>query len=102
MNSFPSGITPNWKPRLLNASSGILIFEEHRQSGELRTSAESPDSRTILELVEKGNELTRASLQLALPTPDDLEMLKLSCWALLFLKSLFPGWEDLATWVQVS
>lgn len=37
---------------------------------------------------------------MALPPPEDLEMLKLGCWTLLFLKSLFPAWTELEGWVK--
>jgi hypothetical protein len=54
----------------------------------------------LLELVSKDGVLHRASLQLALPQTDDLEMIKLGCWTLLFLKSLFPDWAGLEAWVK--
>ena len=93
-------ISPNWKVRLLRALDTILVFSEVRGRKEILTHAHSINSRTILELAEEDRILTRASLQLALPEADDLEMLKLGCWTLLYLKAIFPDWLDVEGWVK--
>jgi hypothetical protein len=98
-NSRPS-LSPEWKARLRRSLDDILSFSEYRRGAETTINAESKNGRTILEVVEDGGALMQATLQLALPQPNDLEMLKLSCWTLLFLKSLFPGWTEMEAWVK--
>ncbi len=36
----------------------------------------------------------------SLADQDDLEAIKLMCWTLLFLKALFPFWDDVAQWTE--
>lgn len=62
------------------------------------TLAETHDSRAVVELRERDGVLVHASLQLVLVPADDLDVVKLRCWALLFLKSLFPSWRALEHW----
>jgi hypothetical protein len=93
-------ISPAWKPRLHTALQGAVVFSARRNGAELVTRGESRNSRVLLELVAREGMLTRASLQLALPQADDLEMIKLGCWTLLFLKSLFPDWSGVELWVK--
>ena len=62
---------------------------------------DSPDGRTILELIEKKNGmLAKASLQLALSNAEDLEAIKLGCWAVIYLTALFPTLANIREWVE--
>jgi hypothetical protein len=94
-------ISTLWKPRLFSCLKGILVFNLERvDDDESLTHGQSADCRTILELVEVQGVLTWSSLQLALPPAGDLEMLKLGCWTLLYLKSIFPDWLEVDSWVK--
>jgi hypothetical protein len=93
-------ISASWKSRLFAAFADVLTFSDFRRGSELITYAQSTNSRTIIEMVEQEDGLVRASILLALPQPNDLEILKLGCWTLLYLKSLFPNWSDLESWVK--
>jgi hypothetical protein len=93
-------LSPDWRNRLLKSLGDILTFSEAQSRGGRVTRAESPDARTLLETFEKGGILDEGSMQLALPEQDELEMLKLSCWTLIYLKSLFPDWKGVEGWVQ--
>jgi hypothetical protein len=93
-------LNAGWKNDLVRLLEGIFLFSEAQTEDGLVTRAESIDCRTILELIEKDSALAEANLFLALPKNDPLELLKLSCWTLLFLKSLFPKWQGAETWAQ--
>ena len=98
-NPLPN-LNPDCRNRLLKSLTGILTFSEAKYRGARVTRAESPDSRTLLELIEKGGILDKGTMQLALPRQDEIEMIKLSCWTLIYLKSLFPDWKGVEAWVQ--
>ena len=61
---------------------------------------ESLDGRGILELSERDGTVTEASLQLALPGPDEIIILRLKSWAILYLRALFPGWNRAEHWAE--
>ena len=77
-----------------------MLFSESRSSSEIVTKAHTHDGRVLLEFLEVDGALRQANLQLALPHPKDLEILKVSCWTLLYLKSLFPNWFEVEGWVK--
>ncbi|MFO1498591.1 MAG: hypothetical protein U1G07_09395 [Verrucomicrobiota bacterium] len=98
-------INPEWKNRLISVFSGILKSSGEPQcscDGDILLRAETFDCRVLLEVCERDGALTSASFQMALPGPDELQLLKFSCWALLFLKSLFPCWKGLEVWLHES
>ena len=86
--------------RLQKLFDDILTFSERQENGFSVISGISKDSRTILELFQKDDVLTKGSLQLALPKEDDLEMCKLSCWTTIYFGCLFPTWKDAGLWIQ--
>src|SRR5258708_32110102 len=88
-----ASLNPQWKERLIGRLADVLDFCEYPVRGGKGVRAESADSRTILEIFERNGVLENGSLRLALPGQDELELLKLSCWTLICLKSLFPEWK---------
>lgn len=85
--------------RLKNLFDDILTFSEFQEDGFSVVRGISKDGRTILGLFQKDGVLTKGSLQLALPKEDDLEMIKMSCWAIIYLTCLFPDWGGIQTWI---
>jgi hypothetical protein len=95
-------IHPDWKPRLMSALGGISPFFHGRSAGNAITRADSLDGRAFLEVIERGGALAEGDLQLAFPDADELTSLKLECWGLLFLRSLFADWTDAREWFLES
>ena len=90
-----------WRARLHKALDGILAFSVSYGDKRMTIRGDSPDGRTILELIEKKNGvLAEASLQLALGNTDHLEAIKLGCWTLLYLTALFPAWANVREWIK--
>lgn len=100
MTPLATSINPNWKVLLRRSLEGILEFSEDQGPTGLKTKGKSRDGRTLLEFLELDGKLSEAELQMALPQPYELEMLKLTCWSLLYLKSLFPNWIETEGWVK--
>jgi len=98
----PITICANWKTRLETALRGILEFCVTRGDDEAVTKAISADARIFMELVEKSGVLTEASLLIALPDPEDLEMIKLGCWTSVYLRALFTDWTEADQWVKAA
>src|SRR5690242_3911206 len=95
----PASIDPHWKARLRLALHDVLAFSECGRRDGLTTYGHSQDGRALLELIETKGALTKATLQLALPPSEEIEAIKLGCWALLFLKALFADWADVREWL---
>src|SRR4051812_40258284 len=95
-------LNPRWKERLLGLLDDVLDFSEYPVRDGEGMRAESSDSRTILETFERNGSLDKLSFQIALPDGDELVLLKLSCWTLICLKSLFPEWKEVNQWVQIA
>ena len=97
-----SSIHAKWPARLRTALDGTLCFSDRWRGGQIIMKAHSADGRTILELTANRGVLLEASLQLALSDSKDLEMVKVGCWALLYLKALFADWPGLPEWTQAA
>jgi hypothetical protein len=93
-------ICPTWRQRLRAAFAGILSFSQGRHGRDVMIRGASSDARTLVEFLEQDGVLVRSSLLLALPEPESLEILKLGCWTLLYLKSMFPDWVEVDGWVK--
>ncbi len=94
-------ISSDWRPRLERAFEGILSLEESESAGTTITAARSPDSKTSLEVMHRDNVFLQSQLRVTLPqAPDDIVLLKLGCWTLLFFRALLPEWKEAECWLQ--
>ena len=93
-------LSPAWRERLTAVLADVLDFREYSAGNGRTLRAESQNSRAVIEVCERQGVLEKSSLQIALPDHDELELLKLSCWTLIWLKALFPDWKDVEAWVQ--
>lgn len=107
MSKLPKGsssprLNPRWCERLTNALADVLDFREYPNRDGIVLRAESSNARAVLQMFRRGDVLELGTLRIALPIGDELELLKLSCWTMIWVKSLFPAWRDSESWVQMA